>query len=173
MRAIEYADELGTRMELEEIPQAYVDEAQKWRERLVESLAEVDDEIMEAYLDGKEVSREKIKEALRFGTINLKLVPLLCGSALKIRAFSCCWMRSSITCRLRSTFLPSRALILNGEEVVRHTDPEGPLTALAFKVLVDPYVGRSSTPGYTAVRCIRACQCSMPRPGARNASAES
>ena len=151
MRAIEYADELGTRMELEEIPQAYVDEAKKWRERLIESLAEVDDEIMEAYLDGKEVSIEKIKEALRFGTINLKLVPLLCGSALKNKGIQ-------LLLDAVIDYLPSPLDIppikginpANGEEVVRHTDVDGPLTALAFKILVDPYVGRVV---YTRIYC--------------------
>ena len=67
MRAIEYADELGTRMELDEIMQAYLAEAQKWREHLIEALAEIDDKIMEAYLEGKEVSEEKIRKHCALG----------------------------------------------------------------------------------------------------------
>ena len=143
MQAIEYADELGTRLELEEIPQAFLAEAKKWRERLIEALAEVDDEIMESYLEGREISEESIKRALRFGTINLKLVPMLCGSALKNKGIQ-------LLLDAVIDYLPSPLDIppvkgidpRTGVEVIRHTDVEAPFTALAFKVLVDPYVGR-------------------------------
>ncbi|WP_213699051.1 elongation factor G [Acetomicrobium sp.] len=143
MQAIEYADELGTRLELEEIPQAFLEEAKKWRERLIEALAEVDDEIMESYLEGREISEESIKRALRLGTISLKLVPMLCGSALKNKGIQ-------LLLDAVIDYLPSPLDIppvkgvdpRTGEEVIRHTDVEAPFTALAFKVLVDPYVGR-------------------------------
>ena len=151
MRAIEYADELGTRMELDEIPQAYLAEAQKWREHLIEALAEIDDKIMEAYLEGKEVSEEKIRKALRLGTIDLKLVPLLCGSALKNKGIQL--LLDAIIDYLPSPLEipPVKGVDLKtGEEVVRHTDPKGPFSALAFKVLVDPFVGRVV---YTRIYC--------------------
>ena len=125
MRAIEYADELGTRMELDEIPQAYLAEAQKWREHLIEALAEIDDKIMEAYLEGKEVSEEKIRKALRLGTIDLKLVPLLCGSALKNKGIQL--LLDAIIDYLPSPLEipPVKGVDLKtGEEVVRHTDPK-------------------------------------------------
>ena len=151
MRAIEYADELGTRMELDEIPQAYLAEAQEWREYLIEALAEMDDKIMEAYLEGKEISGEKIRKALRLGTIELKLVPLLCGSALKNKGIQL--LLDAIIDYLPSPLEipPVKGVDLrNGEEVVRHPDPKGPFSALAFKVLVDPFVGRVV---YTRIYC--------------------
>lgn len=144
MRAIVWEDEtLGARFHYEDIPEHFMDLAQEYRDKLLEKVSDVDDSIMEKYLMGDEVTPQEILMALRRGTLDLTLVPVLCGSAFKNKGVQP--LLDAIV-----DFLPSPLEVPpvkgvnpdTGEEEVRITDPEEPFSALAFKVMVDPYVGQ-------------------------------
>ena len=83
MKAIIYKDDLGTEFEVTEIPEEYEEQAEEYREKLIEAVAEVDEDLMEKYLDGEEITIEEIKAAIRKATINVEFYPVLCGSAFK------------------------------------------------------------------------------------------
>jgi len=144
MRAIVWEDEtLGARFHYEDIPEHFMDLAQEYRDKLLEKVSDVDDSIMEKYLLGNEVTPQEILTALRRGTLDLTLVPVLCGSAFKNKGVQP--LLDAIV-----DFLPSPLEVPpvkgtnpdTGEEEVRMTDPKEPFSALAFKVMVDPYVGQ-------------------------------
>ncbi len=139
-----YDDENGTNYELEEIPDHLLAEANEWREKLVESVAEQDEELMERFFeDPDSITEEEMLNVIRKATIAMDIVPMLCGSAFKNKGVQ----------RLLDAviaFLPSPldvdaivgTLPGTDEEVERKPDAEEPLAALAFKIATDPYVGR-------------------------------
>jgi elongation factor G len=143
MRAITYGNDLGDQIDEGEIPAEYVDLANEWREKLVESLADLDDEIAAKYLEGEELSADELRRGLRAGTLAYKLIPVLTGSALKNKGIQP--MLDAVV-----TYLPSPLDIpavtgidpRSGDEVIRETDPDAPFAALAFKIAADPFVGK-------------------------------
>jgi len=144
MRAIVWEDEtLGARFHYEDIPEHFMDLAQEYRDKLLEKVSDVDGSIMDKYLLGDKVTPQEILTALRKGTVDLTLVPVLCGSAFKNKGVQP--LLDAIV-----DFLPSPLEVPpvkgtnpdTGEEEVRITDPKEPFSALAFKVMVDPYVGQ-------------------------------
>ncbi len=143
MKAIVWEEEtLGAKYHFEEIPADLKDKAEEYRTNLLETLADINDEIMEKYLEGEEISEEEIKKAVREGTLAFKIVPVLCGSAFKNKGVQP--LLDAIV-----DYLPSPLDIPpvkgynpeTGEVEERITDPEAPLAALAFKIMTDPYVG--------------------------------
>lgn len=142
-KAIIYEDDLGTAFRKVEVPAELLDEAESARETLIEALAELDDEIMGLYLDGKPISPELMKKALRQATIHLKAVPVLCGSAFKNKGIQP--LLDAVVEYLPSPLdmPPVRGTDPNtGEEVLLYPSMEAPFAALAFKIMVDPFVGR-------------------------------
>ncbi len=141
--AILYHDDDGKNIERTEVPAAFVEEAAKHRAKLVETIAETDEELMLEYLDDLEISTERLKIALRAATIRGEVVPILNGSSLKNKGVQP--MLDAIV-----TYLPSPLDVppvhgthpRSGDEVARETDPAAPFSALAFKVQSDPHVGR-------------------------------
>lgn len=143
MRAIRYTDDLGTDPHVVPIPSHMTDEVRSAREAMIEVLADYDEELMALYLDGKEVSNELIKKALRAGTIGLKIVPVICGSAFKNKGIQ--MILDAVIDYLPSPVdLPPIVATdpRTMEQVERETSITAPFTALAFKISVDPFVGR-------------------------------
>ncbi len=144
MKAVYYKDDtLGADYEVQEIPAELLDEARRARERMIEALADVDDTIMEKYLGGEEVTEEEIRKALRRGTITLKLTPVLCGTAFKNRGVQ--QLLDAIVDYLPSPkdVPPIEGTVAgNGRRVTRSASDKEPFSALAFKVVADPFVGQ-------------------------------
>ncbi len=143
MKAYYFDDEtLGAKFVEAEIPEEYKEQAIKYREKMIEALCDIDDVIMEKYLAGEEITAEEIRKALRKGTVELKLTPVLCGSAFKNKGIQL--LLDAII-----YYLPSPLDIppvkgknpLTDEEIERKPSENEPLTALAFKIMADPYMG--------------------------------
>jgi elongation factor G len=141
MKALIWQDEeLGAKWDEVDIPADQVDEANQYREELLETIATSDDAFMEKYLAGEEVTEEDIKRALRAGTLAFDFVPILCGSAFKNKGVQP--MLDAVV-----DFLPSPVDIApatgtnakGDEELVRKADENGPFAALAFKIVADPF----------------------------------
>jgi elongation factor G len=142
-KALVWADEMGTRQEEVEVPAHLEEEAARYRDVLLESLAELDDAVATEYLDGKDVPVEEIRRALRETTLSSKLVPVFCGSALRNKGIQP--LLDAVVHYLPSPLDVPPMEGINpetGETEVRHVDEEGPFSALAFKIASDPYVGR-------------------------------
>jgi elongation factor G len=143
MKAITYGNDLGDQIEIGEIPADLADEAAAWHEKLLEALADLDDDIAHRYLEGEPIAPERIIGALRAGTLAYRIVPVLCGSALKNKGIQP--MLDAVI-----DFLPSPRDVppvtgidpRSEGEAVRHTDESEPFAALAFKIAADPYVGK-------------------------------
>ncbi|OUM87993.1 MAG: translation elongation factor G [Bacillus thermozeamaize] len=142
MKAYIYKDDLGKEIEVTEIPAELQSQAEEYRNKLVEAVAELDEELMMKYLEGEELTEEEIKRGLRKGTINVELIPVLCGSSYKNKGVQL--LLDAIV-----EYLPSPLDIANvkgvtpdGEEAERHSDDNEPFAALAFKLMSDPYVGK-------------------------------
>ena len=143
MKAEIYTNDLGTDILEEDIPAEYLDQAQEYREKLVEAVAETDEELMMKYLEGEEITNEELKAAIRKATINVEFFPVLCGSAFKNKGVQL--MLDAVL-----DYLPSPLDIpaIKGvnpdtdEEEERPASDEEPFAALAFKIMTDPFVGR-------------------------------
>ncbi|WP_321340647.1 elongation factor G [uncultured Cohaesibacter sp.] len=137
-----HEEHLGAEFETNEIPEADLDQAQEYREKLIEAVVEIDEEAMEAYLEGDEPSNEKIMELIRKGTIANEFVPILCGTAFKNKGVQP--LLDAVV-----DYLPSPIDIeaIKGidaktdEPIERHADDEEPFSMLAFKIANDPFVG--------------------------------
>ncbi|KXO16979.1 translation elongation factor G [Clostridiales bacterium KA00134] len=143
MKAEIYKDEMGKEIEITDVPEEYKDEADSWRENMIEKAAEFDEDLMMAYLEGEEVTEEMIKKAIRKGTIDCKLNPVTCGSSYKNKGVQL--LLDAIIDYLPSPLdIPSiHGTSLDGEEdLVRHASDDEPFSALAFKIVTDPYVGK-------------------------------
>jgi elongation factor G len=145
MKAIFFDDEtLGANYTEGEIPEEMLPKAHEYREKMIEALADVDDTIMEKYLSREEISVEEIKKVLRKGTLDLKLTPVICGSAFKNKGVQL--LLDSIVDYLPSPLdIPPVAGTVPGTDsvIVRHANDESePFSALAFKVMTDPFVGQ-------------------------------
>jgi elongation factor G len=143
MKAYIYTDDLGTHSEVTDIPEDMQDAAQEYRNRLLESIAESDEELMMKYLDGEELTVEEIHQGIRKATISLEMVPVVCGSSYKNKGVQLLldavveYMPSPLDVPAIKGKLPN-----SGEETERHSSDEEPFSALAFKIMTDPYVGK-------------------------------
>ena len=145
MNADIYYDELGQDMRVEEMPEDMRDLAEEYRSNLLEAVSDFDDQIMEDYLEGKPVSSEAIKLAIRKATIANKMVPVVCGTSYRNKGVQ--KLLDAIV-----DFMPSPTDVpaikgvnpRTGEEEDRPSDDNAPFSALAFKIMTDPYVGRLS-----------------------------
>ena len=143
MKAEIYTNDLGTDIQETEIPEEYMDQAVEWREKLVEAVAETDEELMMKYLEGEEITIEELKAGIRQATINVEFFPVMAGSAFKNKGVQL--MLDAVL-----DYLPSPLDIeaIKGiytktdEETTRPADDEAPFASLAFKVMTDPFVGR-------------------------------
>jgi len=142
MNAIVYQDELGTDFEVVDIPDEHRALADEYRLKLIESIADHDDHLLETYLDGGEVTPTHMREVIRQATLDISITPVLCGSAFKNKGVQP--LMDAIVDFLPSPLdVPSVTGVKpNGDEVTRKTDDDAPFAALAFKVAVDPYVGK-------------------------------
>jgi elongation factor G len=143
MKAILYRDDLGSKIEVVDIPENLQAEAEKHRETLVESVAEVDDTLTHKYLEGETLTEAEVRHGLRLGTLQSKFVPVLTGSALKNKGIQP--MLDAVTEFLPSPLDVPPTIGLNpstGQEVVRTVDDKEPFAALAFKIAADPFVGK-------------------------------
>ncbi|SMO83481.1 translation elongation factor 2 (EF-2/EF-G) [Balnearium lithotrophicum] len=144
MKAIIWEEEtLGAKFHYEEIPEDLLPVAEEWREKMLEALADIDEEIMMKYLEGEEITEDEIKAALRKGTIELKFFPMLCGSAFKNKGVQP--LLDAVVDYLPSPLDVPPIKGINpktGEEEERPASYDAPFAALAFKILTDPYVGQ-------------------------------
>jgi len=146
MKAIVWHDEtMGAEYSVEEIPDNLKDEAQEWRDKMLETIAEFDDVLMEKYFDDPStITENEIKEAIRKGTLSMKINPMLCGSSFKNKGVQtmldavCAYLPSP----LDTTEIEGHDPRFEDKVVVRKPEEEDHLCALAFKIATDPYVGR-------------------------------
>ncbi len=143
MKAEIYTNDLGTEIEETDIPEEYRELAEEWHEKLVEAVAETDEELTMKYLEGEEITEQELKEGIRRATTAVEFYPVLCGSAFKNKGVQ-------LLLDAVIDYLPSPLDIpaIKGidpktdEEVTRPADDSAPFSALAFKVMTDPFVGR-------------------------------
>ncbi len=143
MNAKIYLDKIGEKIEVTDIPKELLHNAIKIRGQLIEKLAEMDDDIMHLYLEEETIPIEKIKAAVKKATVESKLIPVFCGSALKNKGIQ--FLLDAIV-----DYLPSPVDIppvkginpVNNNEETRNPDSDGPFSALVYKIMTDPYVGR-------------------------------
>jgi len=143
MNATFYGNDLGTDIEVREIPEEYRAEAEEYREKLIEAVSEFDEDLMEKYLSGEEITADELKAAIRTGTVNVEFYPVICGSAFKNKGVQ--KMLDAVIAYLPSPLdVPAiKGTLPDSDEVVeRHSSDEEPFSALAFKVMTDPYVGK-------------------------------
>jgi len=143
MKAEIYEDDLGKVFDIVDIPEDMMDLAQEWREKLIESVAETDEELMMKFLEGEELTVEEIKNQIRKETIACRMVPMFCGSAYRNKGVQ--MMLDGVV-----DYMPSPLDIppikginpVTEKEEERHADDNGPFSALAFKIVADPFVGK-------------------------------
>ena len=143
MEAYYYMDDLGTRAEARAIPEEYKDQAEEYRGKLVEAVAELDEDLMMQYLEGEEITNDQLTEAIRTATLSVDFYPVFCGSAFKNKGVQLLidgvidYLPSPLDVPPIEGHVPD-----TDEEVVRKPDDNEPFSALAFKVATDPYVGK-------------------------------
>jgi len=140
--AILYTDDLGTTSEAIEIPDDLKGVAAEYRVKLLESAAEVDEDLMVKYLDGEEIPVDELKAAIRKGTCAGLMFPVLCGSSYRNKGVQP--MLDAVVDYLPSPIdVPAiKGVTAEGEDILRHSDDEEPFSALAFKIMTDPFVGK-------------------------------
>ena len=142
MDAIIYEDDLGTVMDETEIPADMQELAAEWREKLVEAVAETDEELMMKYLEGEEFTEEEIKAAIRKATIACEMNPVFCGTAYRNKGVQPV-IDAVIDYLPAPTDIPSiKGVLPDGTEAERHSSDDEPFSALAFKIMTDPFVGK-------------------------------
>jgi len=143
MKATKYNNDEGTALEVIDIPEDYLDKAQEYREKLIEALSDFNEEIMEKYLNGEEISVAELKKAIRTCTIKNEIVPVLCGTAYKHKGVRLMldavvdYLPNPLDVPQLSGFDPH-----TNEVIVRDASDDAPLSALAFKIATDPFVGK-------------------------------
>ena len=143
MKAEIYTNDLGTDILEEDIPAEYLDQAQEYREKLIEAVAETDEELMMKYLEGEEITNEELKAGIRKATINVEFFPVLCGSAFKNKGVQL--MLDAVIDYLPSPLDIPAIKGVNPDTDAEETRPasdDEPFAALAFKIMTDPFVGR-------------------------------
>jgi len=144
MKAIIWDDEsLGAKFKVEEIPASELELAQEYREKMIEELSSNDDALMEKYLAGEELTVDEVRAAIRNSTINIQICPVTCGSAFKNKGVQNL-LDSVIDYMPAPTDIPPITGVVEGsdEPVVRKSSDDEPFSALAFKIMTDPYVGQ-------------------------------
>ncbi len=145
MKAYIYYDDLGKDVRVEEIPEDMADLAAEYREKLIDAVSLFDDEIMELFLMEKEIPEQKIKDAIRKSTVAVDMIPVTCGTSYKNKGVQ--KLLDAIVDYMPSPLdIPAIKGVNSktGEEEVREADDNAPFSALAFKIMTDPYVGRLS-----------------------------
>ena len=143
MKAEIYKDDLGREYEITDIPEDLKSEAEEWREKLLESVAEIDEDLMMKFLEGEEITKPEIKAAIRKATIAGEMIPVTCGSAYRNKGVQMIleavvdYMPSPVDIPPIKGVVPR-----TGEEEERPADDNGPFSALAFKIMADPFVGK-------------------------------
>ena len=144
MDSVQYFDEMGSDMRILDIPDDMKDKAEEYRTQLLESISELDEEIMEMYLEGEEIPKEKLVAAIRKATIAGDFVPVLCGTSYRNKGVQKLldaivdYLPSPLDIPAVIGHNPSRTK----EEVIRHASDDEPFSALAFKIVADPFVGK-------------------------------
>ena len=145
MRAILYKDEMGIKFEYEDIPEELKATAEKYRQELIENIANYNDSILNKYVENEQISEQELKEAIREITINVEGVPVLCGSAFKNKGVQLLldavvdYLPSPLEVKAPAGINPD-----NDEETIRKVDDSAPFSGLVFKIMSDPFVGRLS-----------------------------
>ena len=145
MNADMYYDQLGKDMRVEPIPEDMMDLAKEYREKLLDAVSMFDDEIMEMYLEGQEIPTDKIRKAIRQATVAVEMVPVVCGSSYRNKG-----VQKLLDAIVDYMPAPNDVPAIKGtnpktdEEEDRHPRDDEPFSALAFKIMTDPYVGRLS-----------------------------
>ena len=143
MRAEVYYDDMGKDIRDEDIPADMMEQAQEYHEAMVESICELDEELMMKYLEGEEITVDELKAALRKGVCNVEIIPVLCGTSYRMKG-----VQPLLDAVIDYMPAPTDVPAIKGvnpeteEEDVRHSTDEEPFSALAFKIMTDPYVGR-------------------------------
>ncbi|HEL0642503.1 TPA: elongation factor G [Streptococcus equi subsp. zooepidemicus] len=143
MKAEIYTNDLGTDILEEDIPEEYLEQAQEYREKLIEAVAETDEDLMMKYLEGEEITNEELVAGIRKATINVEFFPVLCGSAFKNKGVQL--MLDAVIAYLPSPLDIPAIKGVNPDtdaEEERPASDEEPFAALAFKIMTDPFVGR-------------------------------
>ena len=143
MKAEIYKDDLGKEYEMADIPEDLKDLADEWREKLLESVAEADEELMMKFLEGEEITKAEIKKVIRTATIAGEMIPVTCGSAYRNKGVQL--MLDAVIDYMPSPvdIPPIKGIVPDTEEEEeRPADDNGPFSALAFKIMADPYVGK-------------------------------
>ena len=146
MKALIWHDEtMGADYHVEEIPEDLLDEAKEWREKMLESVAECDDALLEKFFeDPDSITEDEIRAAIRKGTISMQINPMVCGSSFKNKGVqalldaACAYLPSPLDAGAIEGTDPADS----SKVLLRHPDPEEPMCALAFKIATDPFVGR-------------------------------
>ncbi|MEA2197986.1 MAG: elongation factor [Solirubrobacteraceae bacterium] len=147
-KAIVYKDELGKEVEVVDVPEELVEEANAARERLLEEVSHYDDELLEMILEDQEVPAARLKQAIRAATLAAKLTPVLCGSSFKNKGVQPLldavidYLPSPLEVPAVEGIEPDKTAENGGRPAVRHADDDEPFAALAFKIMADPYVGK-------------------------------
>ena len=143
MKAEIYKNEDGTEIEITDVPEEYKEKALEYREAMIEAVSEFDEELMMAYLEEEEITNEMIKKAIRKGTIGVKIFPVTCGSSYKNKGVQLL-LDAIVDYMPAPTDIPAIVGTAPGtdEEEDRHASDDEPLSALAFKIVTDPYVGK-------------------------------
>jgi elongation factor G len=142
MKALIYKDDMGAEWEETEIPADVQERAEEYREKLLEAVADQDEELMMMYLEGEEIDPDQIRAAIRKATLDIQMTPVFCGSAFKNKGVQP--LLDGVVDYLPSPLdrPPVMGMTEDGEEVTREADEDAPLSALAFKVQADPHVGK-------------------------------
>jgi elongation factor G len=137
-----YRDDLGKKIDKVDIPADYTAKAEELRNEMIEKICELDEELTMKYLEGEEVTKEELKAALRKGVCEVKITPVLCGSSYKNKGVQL--MLDAVVDYLPApTDVPDiKGVLDSGEETVRKSSDSEPFSALAFKIMTDPYVGK-------------------------------
>ena len=143
MKAEIYTNDLGTDIEETDIPEEYMEQAQEWREKLIEAVADTDEELMMKFLDGEEITEAELKAGIRNATLSVDFFPVMCGSAFKNKGVQL-MLDAVIDYLPAPTDVPAIKGInpKTDEETERPSSDEAPFSSLAFKVMTDPFVGR-------------------------------
>ena len=143
MKAEIYMDDLGQDIEIKDIPEDMIELAKAYREKLIEAISEYDEDLMMKYLEGEALNEDEIKAGIRQATIDVKMTPVLCGSSYKNKGVQI--LLDAILDYLPSPLDIPPVVGLNPDtdaEETRHADDSEPFSALAFKIVTDPYVGK-------------------------------
>ena len=142
MKAYIYNDEKGEDISIVDIPEDMADDAELYRTELVEKICELDDDLMMQYLDGEEPSVDTLKAALRKATCDCKAIPVCCGTAYRNKGVQKL-LDAILEFMPAPTDIPSiKGVDMDGNEIERHSSDEEPFSALAFKIMTDPFVGK-------------------------------